>query len=355
MLKNAANYPRIFINHGNKTIVHNKILISYEIFVHYCKRLLKKLDVNLLLQKSAIFRLIFAIFANGCYSIIDLSPGGKGYFVKRKRGRYTMQLNFQAHKDCCNYEEICEPHFHDEYEILLCLSDGGTFLINSHTYPLCRGMLFILGRGVLHQCIANIASYEKYILHFSSDTLWSVSSPQTDFQMLFNGCDYFAIALSNEQFETLCRQMEECIAKDSGFGSDMRQNIAFMQLVLYVSNLMRCNDPAAQPIMAREYAKIMPIIEFVHKNYAENISLEQISQQFFISKYYLCRQFKKVTGFSVGAYITNYRIRQACALLRQGASVQEAGEDVGFGNTAHFIRTFGQIVGASPGKYAKTY
>lgn len=266
-----------------------------------------------------------------------------------------MQLNFQAHKDCCDFEQISEPHFHDEYEILLCLSDGGTFLINSHTYPLCHGMLFILGKEVLHQCIANISSYEKYIIHFSSDSLWTISSPQTDFQTLFNECDYFAINLSDEQFCDIRAQMEGCIAKSSGFGSDLRQNMAFMQLILSTSALMRANNSATPPALPQEYTKIMPIIEYIHKSYAEDISLDAISQQFFISKYYLCRQFKKVTGFSVGSYITNYRIRQACTLLRQGTSVQTAGENVGFENTAHFIRTFGQIIGTSPGKYAKTY
>ena len=60
--------------------------------------------------------------------------------------------------------------------------------------------------------------------------------------------------------------------------------------------------------------------------------------------------FKSTTGFSVGGYITNYRIRQACALLRKGASVQEAGEQVGFGNNANFIRTFKRIIGITPGK-----
>lgn len=266
-----------------------------------------------------------------------------------------MYLNFQAHKDCCDFEQISEPHFHDEYEILLCLADGGTFLINSHTYPLTRGMLFILGRGVLHQCIANIASYEKYIIHFTAQALMSISSPQTDFQTLFNECDYFAISLSGDKFQEISAQLEGCVSKGSVFGGDLMQNIAFMRLILNASDLMRTNNPATQPPMTYEYAKIMPIIEYIHKNYTEDIRLDQVSQQFFISKFYLCRQFKKITGFSVGAYINNYRIRQACTLLRQGCSVQKAGENVGFDNTAHFIRTFGQIIGTSPGRYARTY
>ncbi|MDL2258409.1 helix-turn-helix domain-containing protein [Eubacteriales bacterium OttesenSCG-928-K08] len=40
-------------------------------------------------------------------------------------------------------------------------------------------------------------------------------------------------------------------------------------------------------------------------------------------------------------------------LLRKGYSVQHAGEACGFCDYAHFIRTFKQHVGISPGKYAR--
>ena len=96
------------------------------------------------------------------------------------------------------------------------------------------------------------------------------------------------------------------------------------------------------------------LMEYIHEHYADELSLESLSQRFFISKYYLCHQFKELTGFSVGAYLINYRIRQACVFLRDGMSVQQAGEQVGFKNNAHFIRSFGQIIGVSPGKYVKS-
>ena len=266
-----------------------------------------------------------------------------------------MVLTFQVHKNCCHYKEICEPHFHDDYELLLCLTDGGTFLINNHAYPLCHGMLFVLGKNVLHQCIADISDYEKYIVHFTADTLSSISGPRTDFVTLFNAQDYFSVLLNEDQFLKISHFIEACLVKESAFASDIQQDIAFVQLILGVSELLHTENFSSHAAPNKEYAKIMPIIEYVHEHYDEDIGLGQISQLFFISKYYLCRLFKEVTGFSVGAYITNYRIRQACVFLRQGKTVQEAGEAVGLGNSANFIRTFRKIMGTPPGKYAKSY
>ena len=266
-----------------------------------------------------------------------------------------MQIYFSLQKECCHYEARCEPHFHDEYEILLGITDGGTYVINGHSYPLCHGMLFVLGKGVIHQCIANISSYEKYIIHFSQETLQLLSSAQTDLPTLFNNFDYLALLLNEDQFDQFRRGIEACLSNTGAFGEDLRRNIAFMNLLLDISELVKGSNRSVSPALSQEYAKMMPIFEYIHQHYGEDIGLEDLSSRFYISKYYLCRQFKALTGFSVGAYITNYRIRQACILLRKGVSVQQAGEEVGFGSTAHFINTFGKIIGISPGRYAKTY
>lgn len=265
-----------------------------------------------------------------------------------------MVLSYRVEKECCRYEAISEPHYHDEYEILLGLTDGGTFIINGHSYPLCHGMLFVLGQRIIHQCIANISSYEKYILHFPPETLAKLSTPQTDLQTLFANFDYISMLLNEDQLVVFRSAIERCISKEEGFGSDLERSTALVHLILSVSELLRSDSADKTSTPTRDYEKMRPILDFIHEHYAEDIGLEQLSRHFFISKYYLCRQFKSLTGFTVGAYITNYRIRQACILLRKGVSVQQTGEDVGFYNNAHFIRTFGKIIEMTPGKYAKT-
>lgn len=266
-----------------------------------------------------------------------------------------VDLYFSIQKECCPYEAKCEPHFHDEYEILLGITDGGTFVINGHSYPLCHGMLFVLGKGVLHQCIANISSYEKYILHFSPETLDLLSSSQSDLESIFNSFDYLTLLLNEDQFELFRSGIENCILSKGVFGEDIKRNMAFMSLLLDITELIKGNIRSVPPALNQEYSKMMPIFEYIHQHYAEDISLEKLSKQFYISKYHLCRQFKALTGFSLCSYITNYRIRQACILLRKGVSVQQSGEEVGFSSTSHFINSFGKIIGTSPGQYAKTY
>jgi YesN/AraC family two-component response regulator len=264
-----------------------------------------------------------------------------------------MQLNYDLDKSIHSFQQISEPHFHDGYEILLCLSDGGKFHIQENAYPLCRGMMFVLPPKVAHRCIVDIASYERYILHFSAETLWMLSSSKTDIRTLFDSCNYYTV-LSETQFENLSAILEKCREETADFGSDLEKYILFMHSILLIGRILHSDTPKSAPSPSKEFSKILPLMEYIHEHYDEDLTLDMLSQKFFISKYYLCHQFKDLTGFSVGNYLSNYRIRQACSLLRAGISVQAAGERVGFKNNTHFIRCFGQIIGVSPGKYVKS-
>ena len=264
-----------------------------------------------------------------------------------------MDITYSIYKEAVRHKYSSEPHFHDEYEVLFGLTDGGTYLINGKPHPLCHAMLFVLNKHVVHQCVANTASYDKFVLHFSSDTLKSLSSPQTDFEAIFRKLDYIAMLLNESQFQKLSDILHECLPDTKTFGGDIRQSMAFLNLLLYLSNLIEQQIPGVEPVPEQKYSNIKPIFDYIHNHYMDELSLEDLSRQFYISKYYLCRQFKAMTGFSIGSYVTNYRIREASILLRKGYSVQRAGEEVGFNNNAYFIKTFKKIVGTSPGKYAK--
>lgn len=98
-----------------------------------------------------------------------------------------------------------------------------------------------------------------------------------------------------------------------------------------------------------------PVLKYIQEHLTESLSLDSIAANFFISKYYLCHNFKLATGFSVRDYVIHCRILRARALLRNGIRVQETGELVGFHNNEHFIRTFKKLTGVSPKRYAKEF
>lgn len=265
-----------------------------------------------------------------------------------------MHFEFDIQRNCHTFQDLSEPHFHNGYEILVCLADGGKFTINNNIYPLCRGVVFLVKKGDIHNCIVDIASYDRYILHISYESLWQMSSMQCNFSDIFESANPYTV-FNDEQLETISNLMNRCMNPGNVFGREFSQDIALMEIILYLGEHLNNGDLHVEPTQSKDFAKVVPIINYIHDHYMEEIALEQLSRDFFISKYHLCRLFKSNTGFSVGSYVTNYRIRQACSLLRKGISVQEAGELVGFRNNAHFISVFKKIIGTPPGKYSKNF
>ena len=74
------------------------------------------------------------------------------------------------------------------------------------------------------------------------------------------------------------------------------------------------------------------IIWYLNQHLKENITLDQLSERFFISKHHLNKVFRKATGTTVFDYLLHKRITAAQQLLITVYSAQEAASQAGFGD-----------------------
>ena len=96
--------------------------------------------------------------------------------------------------------------------------------------------------------------------------------------------------------------------------------------------------------------------QYVHKHYAENITLEEVCDHVGFSVAYFSALFKKETGEGFAKYLMRVRMDEAKTLLREtGLSVTEICERVGYNDRKHFTQTFHKIAGVNPAEYRKLY
>lgn len=250
---------------------------------------------------------------------------------------------------------MSKHHFHDEYEILLSLSDAGYVFIEDKIYPLKKGTLLVIKDTTLHKTIVESSNkYERYVMHFSSNTLEQISTKNTALSSFFSDLN-FCMQLDNNKYELFISIVKKIHDSDSQeFGADILSNTYFIQLLIEIARLSISNVNT-QPFNTSDFSKIEPVLEFLKSNLHNKLSLNDIARNFYVSKYHLCHQFKEYTGFTINEYLINSRIIQAKKYLREGLSVQEAGEKSGFNDNSHFIRTFSKLSGISPGKYSREY
>lgn len=253
-------------------------------------------------------------------------------------------------------------HFHQTYEILLLLSDGGTFFVNNTIYPIKRGSLLVFNNMDLHRSIGTPDSaYNFCTVHFYPEFISDIAV-KADVDLLTcyhnrNSSFTHSVNLDNEQMNSFLELINKGYYynnQDSNFyGKEMYEKITLTEMLLFVNTLFHNSSFKLQP-HSSDFDKILPIINYIQSHLEEDLTLDNLSNQFFINKYYLSHLFKETTGFTLSEFIISNRIREARHLLKIRNSVQEVGEMVGFNNNSHFIRTFKRLVGMSPKQYAKS-
>lgn len=246
------------------------------------------------------------------------------------------------------------PHFHEGYEILLPLTCGGSIFVDRQAWPLRRGFLFLIDAAAPHRSFSNRSgSYSRYVLHFSRETLDAQGAGSLA-ERLEGGSRCIALdRAALEECLGLFAALEEDPSDQGGTAGLLRRHAAFLRVLALAYSLWG-GEPAQPPQRGPADLVAQAAIGYIRSHLDRPITLDALAAECFMSKSTLCHRFKEATGYSVGEYIIHCRVLRARSLLRCGASVQQAGEEAGFGDNAHFIRTFKRLTGLSPGHYAKS-
>ena len=100
--------------------------------------------------------------------------------------------------------------------------------------------------------------------------------------------------------------------------------------------------------------KVYGITAYIHSHFTEELSLESISKEFFISCCYLSHQFKRITGFTLTDYIQLTRVRNAQTLLLSTDNpIADIAFQCGFSSFSQFNRAFNKFLHLSPSAFRK--
>ena len=95
-------------------------------------------------------------------------------------------------------------------------------------------------------------------------------------------------------------------------------------------------------------------VEFIHKNYKEDLSLAQIAEYVDLSPNYICSLFKKETGGNLTGYVMEYRINRAKELFfSTNMKSYEIAEACGFVDESYFSKSFKKVTGIAPSEFRK--
>ena len=252
-------------------------------------------------------------------------------------------------------EKTMDMHIHDCYEIYYSISGGKQFLIDNNVYSVAPGDLFIINQFESHKLSdVDSSTHERIILNIYPSYVKALSTDETDLDECFSkhpaGFQH-KISLSKENQRRFLYLLDKLVSVD-GYGCDIIQRATFLELMVMLNHLSTCNTADDVLMRYKLDHQVDEILAYINQNLSAQITIQSLSEQFYVSPSYLCRIFKKATGTTVGKYINARRITIARALLSEGSSVKHAYERSGFTDYSTFFKTFTKVVGISPKKYA---
>lgn len=255
------------------------------------------------------------------------------------------------------YLKDVELHHHDFYEIYFLISGDVTYTIESRQYRVMPGDILLISPRELHQiCIRpEMSAYERYVLWIDPKLLTQYSTELTDLtKHLDPSCSSHGNLLHTkpEQAGHLQRLMDQ-LWQESGsgsYGSDLLQQALLVQLLVTINRLAARSGSQPEALTHSSRA-VSEVVDYVNLHYSEPLSLEQLAEQVYVSKYHLSHEFNRLVGTSVYRYIQKKRLLIARQLLAQGKRPNEVYSSCGFSDYAGFYRAFRNEYGISPREY----
>lgn len=237
---------------------------------------------------------------------------------------------------------------HDKYELLFIILGSGKCYVEGREYSVGKGDVLLIKPLAHHYFLPDIdVTCEWYTVHFAKSSLVENVVP------LLNEL----LATENNEEDNPGKYYPECVFADAFLSMfdrfealealPERQRLIIARL--YLSELITLTSiSSGEKIAIPEDELGARVIRYLNNNIERNISLDKLARHFFVSKYYLCRAFKKYTGVSVHSYINHKRIMYAKQLIEAGETASGAAERVGFGDYSAFYRAYIKILGKSP-------
>lgn len=250
------------------------------------------------------------------------------------------------------------PHIHDFYEIYYLLSDQVEYVVNNQVYQLKKGDFVILPPGLMHYP-SNLSihpgkTYDRIVLWCSIPCFEEFVKLDSCLNHMWeavnvNSSYHIRPSVGSSQLlrTAFFRLLDE--QENAGFATEAMTHSLLMQIFICINRIIfkRDNFQKHTPVVHL----FNNIVYYIHTHLTEELSLETLSREFYVSKGYISRLFREYMGISVHQYILSLRLECSKNAIESGVPIAKAAETFGFQDYSSFFRSFKKAFLLSPKQY----
>ena len=249
------------------------------------------------------------------------------------------------------------PHSHNGVELYFTLSDLPDVLLNDTVSKVPAGTLLIIPPFCVHQLYHEAGTvYERYILSINTAWLDAVFfENKENFSYLKQSTTPLLLTPDTAGKDCLLSHIRTLLSfPDSSSPKALANLFLFLDELNNTVNRLAPESNRTFQISSTQ-KHINNIIAYIHAHISEPLTVTDLAKHFYLHPDYLSRLFKKHAHTTASRYITLQKIATAQSLLRDGRTVAEVQEALGYSGYAHFFKTFQKNTGISPSKYRAQY
>ncbi len=247
-------------------------------------------------------------------------------------------------------------HVHNSYQIIYICEGSVEFTINRRVYHTGADSLLFISNLESHRLKVLKFPYKRYLIQIRPDCLSSFISEPRLVSVLKNRPDNFKhmVGLEREESARIAALIRNMLCETTE-KLDFSINAAGTYLQQLLITLFR-NHKQSFPLTEFNHSVnlVMQVQKYLEEHILDQVSLKDVSKEFYTDMYYLSHLFKKISGYTFREYLILQRISRAKDLLVYGDdNMTQVAMNSGFGNVNHFIRIFKKLEGVTPLQYRK--
>ncbi len=256
------------------------------------------------------------------------------------------------HIGCYDNIILFPEHKHTSCEIMYLHKGNINLICEGKKYELKDGMLYIIPSGLNHTISIIDSTCYKRTLAFLNPWAYSKKYYSDYIYNILIGNAINEPIIIKDDFE--CRGYLDIIKKEMDSTDILSEDIIISVVTQFLARLFRHTALTNSHNIRKSNKLVGDIQSYIQENCGAQISISDIADRYFVSKFYLSHIFKEQTGLSPRQFLTFTRLSKAYNLLHEpDLSVSEVAQKCGFTSTSYMIKKFGEQYNISPNKFRK--
>ena len=249
-------------------------------------------------------------------------------------------------------------HFHEFDKVVVLLSGHVDYTVEDITYALKPWDVLLVKHHTIHKALIDKTEpYDRVIIYLDGKYFDRIM-PNAGLMDCFEKADKDGrqrITPDDGQQERLAAALEdyEAAMRDEELGAEAIRDTQMVKLLVLINRIYAIGSTAPDRAEATRDPKIGAVLSYINENLGRELSVDELAEQAYLSRYHFMRLFKAQTGSTVHAYVRQKRLLYAARLIREGESAARAAAESGFSDYSAFHRAFRECFGISPGQLKK--